>query len=102
MGIELLDAPAAIGVAQAGVEVLREVPVVARFRREMAERGDSPERGAGIEFGDQRPDRGAPLGRRKGDPGTAGARAGTVLNGSRCHGLESGAGEIRTVQESRG
>ena len=100
VGIERFDAPAAIGVAQAGVDVLRKVPVVARFRREMAERGDAPERGAGVQLGDQRPDRGAPLRRREGDPG-AGASPATVLQFRRFHRLGSGAGEVRTVEESR-
>ena len=86
VGIERFHAPAAIGVAQAGVDVLRKVPVVAGFRREVAERGDSPECGAGVQFGDQRPDRGAPLGRRERDPGSAGASSGTIQECSRFHG----------------
>ena len=95
VGIELLDAPAAIGLAEPLVDVFREVPVVAGFRREMAERGDSPERGAGVQFGHQRPDGGAPLGRGEGDPGSAGASSGAVLRFSRFHGLGSGSGSAR-------
>ena len=99
VGIERFDAPAAIRVAEAGVDVLRKVPVVAGLRRKMAERGDSPERGARLQFGDQRPDCGAPLGRRERD---AGAGSGPVLQFNRFHGLGSGAGGVRSVQESLG